>query len=253
MVQAGDMLHPQIRSTRRRKGSGKRGRTPKTAEIVALDIVRSIADADLRPGDRLGPEAQLVAQYQVGRVSLREALRFLEIQGLVEVRPGPGASTAVGHATAADLAQMMSLYFQLRGATCDELLEGFVLTAPLLAELAARNPDRSRVEDAMAPFLGDGEGRLGPNTIGLFHDAVADLANNRVLGLTLGAIHVILSTQASMPEQAIDDHLGIAKAIRSGRAQVAGLLMAEHARALANTVRACWPGKVGEKIQSGPR
>src|SRR3954469_3261027 len=71
-------------------------RAAKTSELVALDIVRDIVARRLKPGDRLPREAELVEQYGVSRTSLREALRLLEVQGLISIRPGPGMGTLVG-------------------------------------------------------------------------------------------------------------------------------------------------------------
>src|SRR5262245_26288531 len=68
----------------------------KTSEIVALEIVRDIVAQGLAAGDRLPLEAQMLVQYRVSRSSLREALRLLETQGLIAIRPGPGAGTVVG-------------------------------------------------------------------------------------------------------------------------------------------------------------
>jgi hypothetical protein len=59
----------------------------KTSESVARDIVHDIVSGGLRTGDRLAPEAAMLDQYGVSRESLREALRLLEAQGLITIRP----------------------------------------------------------------------------------------------------------------------------------------------------------------------
>ena len=65
-------------------------RNEKIAEAVARDIVRRIAAGKLPPGAQLPSEAQMAVDYGVGRASLREALRILEIHGLISIKPGPG-------------------------------------------------------------------------------------------------------------------------------------------------------------------
>src|SRR5687767_1624471 len=60
-------------------------RTVKASERVALEIVRAIVAQGLRTGDRLPLEAEMVEQYGVSRASLREALRLLEVQGLIRL------------------------------------------------------------------------------------------------------------------------------------------------------------------------
>lgn len=59
-----------------------------------LDIVRDIRDMvneqNIRPGDRIPSERELAETLQVGRSTLREALRSLELLGLIETRRGEG-------------------------------------------------------------------------------------------------------------------------------------------------------------------
>src|SRR6185312_1048128 len=94
----------------------------KTSEVVAFAVARDIVEHGLRCGDRLPLEAEMVDHYGVSRESLREALRLLEAQGIVTIRRGPGGGPVVGKASSMNLARTMTLYFQLAGATYDELL-----------------------------------------------------------------------------------------------------------------------------------
>ena len=66
------------------KGSGKRALT------VARRIVEDIEQQGAEVGDRLLPEQEMLVRYGVARATLREALRFLELQGIIFLRPGPG-------------------------------------------------------------------------------------------------------------------------------------------------------------------
>jgi GntR family transcriptional repressor for pyruvate dehydrogenase complex len=61
---------------------------PKAAQIVARTLRRLIADGELKAGDFLPNEAKLIDQFAVSRATLREAVRLLEADGLIEVRPG---------------------------------------------------------------------------------------------------------------------------------------------------------------------
>ena len=92
----------------------------------------------------------MLAHYQVSRESLREALRLLEAQGIVSIRRGPSGGPVVGRAETANLARTLTLYFQLAGATYEELLQAWRLLEPLAAELAARNVDRDVVHAGAA-------------------------------------------------------------------------------------------------------
>ncbi len=98
----------------------------------------------------------MARQYGVSRASLREALRLLEVQGLIHLKPGPGGGPAVGTVEPANLARTASLYFHLGAATYGQLMQAQVLIEPLCAQLAAQHPDRREV---MAPFIDDVDAR----------------------------------------------------------------------------------------------
>ncbi|ATE66240.1 FadR/GntR family transcriptional regulator [Rhizorhabdus dicambivorans] len=232
-------------------------RTMKTAEIVALDIVRDIVGRQLKPGDRLPLEAELLVQYGVSRSSLREALRLLETQGLIKIRPGPGAGTIVAEPSPRNLGRTMTLYFHLANVSYDELLRTWVLTEPLLAELAAQNPDKARRTELMSPYLGSTrEGETIAISSGLsFHDAVAELADNKALSITYRAIGFIVSDhmlvhkdRTALEPFIIDEHADLARAIIDGNAKKAGKLMRDHVQHVSDDFTAYWPRKVGERV-----
>lgn len=69
-------------------------RPVRLSEVVVDQITALIEEGHLVPGQQLPSERELMAQLQIGRTSVREALRILESQGLVQVQPGRGAFIA---------------------------------------------------------------------------------------------------------------------------------------------------------------
>ncbi len=65
-------------------------RPQKTALLIAQRIVQYIDQNNLGPGDRPPPERIMMETYEAGRGTLRESLRFLELQGVLSFKPGPG-------------------------------------------------------------------------------------------------------------------------------------------------------------------
>ncbi|QUD90374.1 FadR/GntR family transcriptional regulator [Phenylobacterium montanum] len=234
-------------------------RASKTSEIVALEIVRNIVEQDLKPGDRLPLEAEMLKQYRVSRSSLREALRLLEVQGLIAIRPGPGAGTVVGSVHPGNLARTLTLYLHMAGSTYDKLLDAWMAAEPVLAGLAAKNPDRAKVREMMGPFVSKDHAEHGKWAIaeGLdFHDRIATLADNPVLALALQSISYISTEQvltnperSQLEEQIVHDHSELAEAIIAGKPDKAEKLMAEHIQHVVEDFKAYWPRRVGEKIQ----
>src|SRR3954469_4467399 len=124
----------------------------KTSESVARDIVHDIVEQELETGDSLPSEAAMLEQYGVSRESLREALRLLEVQGLISIRRGPGGGPVVGTIAPANLGRVSTLFFYMAGATYRELFEAWIIGEGVLADMAARNPNTEARQTAMAPY-----------------------------------------------------------------------------------------------------
>jgi GntR family transcriptional repressor for pyruvate dehydrogenase complex len=221
-------------------------RTPKTSENVARAITRDIICDGRQPGDPLPSEATMVAHYDVSRESLREALRLLEVQGLVAIRRGPGGGPTVCTVDPANLGRVSTLYYHLAGATYRELWEAWILAETILAERAAANPDDDARRAAMAPYVvesghpADEDEPIVHDHIA-FHAAVASLALNRVLEIalqTMGQIvshHFVTTDDPRQLRSMIhDDHRALAHLITAGDSVRARALMEAHTSRMAD-------------------
>ncbi len=129
---------------RRRLGSRR------TAEIVADELRRQIIDGELADGDLLPRQEVLVEQFRVSLVSLREALRILETEGLVSVRRGNRGGAVVHAPAKASAAYMLGLLLQSDTVPLSDLGTALQELEPMCAALAARRPDRG---DELVPKL----------------------------------------------------------------------------------------------------
>lgn len=212
----------------------------KTAEAFARDLVREIVNKGLRTGDKLPSEAEMLEEFGLSRESLREGLRLLEVQGLITLRRGPGGGPMVGHLDPASLGRTSTLYYHLAGGTYAELLDAWVVTEVLLAERAARNPDRAAVAAAMKPYLepapaDDDELTEFVLAHTRFHGVLASLAENRVLEMmlqTIGQIvthHVLSHADPRHDRDMIEsDHAAVAQAVIAGAPKKAREAMERH-------------------------
>jgi GntR family transcriptional regulator, transcriptional repressor for pyruvate dehydrogenase complex len=232
----------------------------KTSEVVAFAVARDIVQLGLQYGDRLPLEAEMLEQYGVSRESLREALRLLETQGIVTIRRGPGGGPLVGRASSINLARTLTLYFQLAGATYDELLVAWRLLEPLAAELTAHNVDRREISDAFSVHSTrfDDGGRVDAyqRHSNSLHFSVIELSANRVLSLVVGAIGDIIRTHViprldpfEMRELIDGDHAAIAEAVLAGDGPGASAAMRQHIEHLDPYYRNNWDGDLDETIQ----
>jgi GntR family transcriptional repressor for pyruvate dehydrogenase complex len=248
-------------STAHGRSSVRAGARPlKTSEVIATDLVKDIVSRGLQVGDRLPDEAAMLVQYGVSRESLREALRILEVQGLISIRRGPGGGPQVAGVDPAYLARNSSLYFHLCGATYDEVFETWIVLEPAIAEKVASLPDRALVRAQMAPFIepspDDVEREKFLATSNGFHACLAELSGNRVLSLLMQSIshivvdHVILDLDPIRARDTIEhDHREIAEAISAGRGSRARKLMAEHATHVRDTYRSLWPERMLDLVE----
>jgi DNA-binding FadR family transcriptional regulator len=231
----------------------------KTSTLVASRIIRDVGDQGLVEGDHLPTEAVLIERFGVGRASLREALRFLEIQGLITIRPGPNGGPVVGPLDPGDLGRMLSLYFYRRGATFRELVQSRLLLEPMMAGEAARSQDPvmlARLREALDieehnPVETDGY-LAGAN---LFHLTVSEMGGNRVLELVAASLKTLFTDRVSGSLVPVDDrprirreHAAIAEAILGGDAQAAERLMHEHMTEYVRFVEVTQPALLDEVI-----
>lgn len=213
-------------------------RTEKVAESVARQILQDIQRNKLEPGSTLPPEIVMIERFGVGRGSLREALRILEINGLVTLKPGPGGGPVVTAQNPASFGQLMTLHLQSVGATYRELLDARTQYEALLARRAAEQEgdEAARVIRAALDSAPEGlDNSDYATSTSSFHHAVGAAAANPVLSLVSDAIYAIWTVRVTSvlypPDQraeVIRQHEAIARAIERHDPKRAEKLMREH-------------------------
>jgi GntR family transcriptional regulator, transcriptional repressor for pyruvate dehydrogenase complex len=217
-------------------------RPPKLAEVVAREIVADIAAGGWQPGETLPSESAMLARFRVGRASLREALRILEIQGIVRLKPGPRGGPVVAAEAVQDFARMATLHFQMRGVAYQELIDARLMLEPMMARLAAERGDE-RAGQLLTKHLAF-EGSLDDDDDRLldvwadFHELVGALCGNGVMSLFAASLQEIYRERAlyrEWPDSARTvaarthaEHQAIAKAIIAGKPALAERLTHQH-------------------------
>src|SRR5262245_58628482 len=84
----------------------------KAAE-VAQHLLDQIVASGLKPGSSFGTEASLLEQFNVSRPTMRESLRILESQGVLDLRPGPGGGIIVRKPSQEMLQHVFSVFLCL--------------------------------------------------------------------------------------------------------------------------------------------
>lgn len=160
-----------------------------------IDGLRSqLTAGELKPGDRLPSERELAEWYGVSRASLREALRTLEVLGILEIRPKLG--TYVRHPDSHALASVLGLTVLLQGKTADEVLEARTAVECQAIRLACQ---RSTEDDLIAikGALDTVHRELastdrGADTDFEFHSAIVRASHSAVLLLIYDSLETLL-------------------------------------------------------------
>jgi GntR family transcriptional repressor for pyruvate dehydrogenase complex len=234
-------------------------RTEKVSQTVAREIVRTIVDERLQPGAVLPAEAEMVSEYGVGRASLREALRLLEVQGLVAMKPGPGGGPIVGSADSAHFGRMATLFFQLSGASFSDLLEARAALEPMMVRSLAEEQDPvliAQLKVVAAADLED-ERTYVRQAVG-FHQLIASSTRNPVLNLLSSAIIDVYAARVpgtTFPierrQEVCDEHLAVLRAVVRRRPAQAEALMRQHFETTRADVEARYPGLLDELVGWG--
>lgn len=238
-------------------GHGRRrgARSPKpqkTAVLLAQRIVRDILDNDLDAGTTLPPERQMLLDYEVGRGTLREAMRFLEIQGVVSIKPGPGGGPVVRSPDERHLAGTIALLLQMSGTPFRSIVEARAVLEPHLATKAAEliKPEvlaeLAETVDIMRDNLDDNQVFLRENE--RFHDIIAWSSGNDLFGYLVTSLHWITDGTAlgvEYPERRRRDvlkaHDTIYQAIAAGDPEAAATAMREHIGGFTRYMEAKYP------------
>jgi len=168
--------------------------------LVAQRIVADINERGNTVGDRLPPERVMLDEYDVGRGTLRESLRFLELQGVISLKPGPGGGPIVQQPDAGALATSLTLLLQFEKAPFRTIAEARVGLEPMMAQLAAERMTEGQLADLKSSVDNMHE-NLGDQTIFLeenkrFHDVIAHGSGNALFGHLVGALLGILDGSA---------------------------------------------------------
>jgi GntR family transcriptional regulator, transcriptional repressor for pyruvate dehydrogenase complex len=214
-------------------------RAAKVSELVARSIIQDIVARQLPAGTMLTSEAVMLKRYGVGRASLREALRILEIQGIIFIKPGPGGGPVVASVTSRDFGRMATMHYQAIGATFRDLVEARMIFEPAMAARAARLQDaqlirslRDSTRDTLESLHDDHE--YGESAAD-FHGLIAGASANPILNLfgrSLKDVYTERVPGSLFPmrerKKVQADHEAIIDAIQRGDAAAAEELMRKH-------------------------
>ena len=205
-----------------------------TAKLIR-NIKQMISKGTVAPGSKFPPERELAKEFAVNRASLRQALKVLEIMGVITQRVGDGTYLS---ATAESLLnEPMEFLILLDDLSHHELFETRMIVEP---ELAARAAERATVEDlaglrqALMAMERSRTNQARLEADIAFHECIFRASGNRICHLLFRIIHrTVLTSMAQLAprvsiQKPLSFHKKIYTAIRDRNAEEARRTMFEH-------------------------
>lgn len=212
----------------------------KVYELVIEQVQNMIINGELQIGDRLPSERELSEQMGASRTSIREAIRSLEILGIVESRQGEG--NFISNYKGDNWLEPISLMFKLNNGKFEDILEIRDIIETEAAKLAAeRISDEQRlklqeiVKRLKAAETEDELAKIDQE----FHLIISEASHNMLISSMMRAITSILQSfisearqsinvWANDPEVLLNKHVEIAESILSGNSGDASIGMHNH-------------------------
>jgi DNA-binding FadR family transcriptional regulator len=217
------------------------------AEHVAQQLLDRIITAGLAPGSSFGTEADLLKLFNVSRPTLRESLRILESQGVLELRPGPRGGIMVKKPSIDILAHGLSVFLRLHDVPFIAVLKAREVIEPALAAEAAINgteEDFDQLEQSIERMkeIKDQQAFIDENRV--FHSIIARASGNKVMETFWSTISILAHGEhhgvrfsSGNQQHVIEAHNAIVKAFRKRDSNAAAATMEAHVTELEHLVR----------------
>jgi DNA-binding FadR family transcriptional regulator len=211
----------------------------KQSVLLARDLANYISDQKLPEGTRLPTEQEMQAQFGVGRNTIREALRLLELRGVLTIRSGRGGGPVVRLPRSTDLGEALQLVLQFQGATLTDIIDARALIEPIAASAAATSiseADLLKLQATNDSILAHQTDELNfSRQNNLFHSIIGQCLSRPVISVFLDSlknVHDGLSYGVHYPPERmqliVKAHQKIIQGIKAGDQQAAEAAMRKH-------------------------
>src|SRR5699024_5066526 len=181
----------------------------KAWRVVREHVEQRLGGGSLGPGGRLPGERDLASQLGVGRSSVREALRVLEVMGVLHTATGSGprAGAVITTAAGSGVAQVLGLQAAAQAFEFgDVVATRLVLESAVAADLASADPDLRGAREVLVAMDDDA---LTPDEFlaldARFHSLLAEATGNAVFALIMTGLRAAIETYVQARAHAIRD------------------------------------------------
>ena len=167
-------------------------KSPRTFEEVSNRIKKLIFDGVFKPGDKLPPEIEIAQQFNVGRQSIREALRILELSGFITIQKGGGGGAIIKDTISNTISELFLDAFQLERITIEELTIARFEIEKIVLKYTIENADKSDIESLQQNIQASRE-KIENNNPAVdenirFHKLLARASKNQLFVIVVEAV-----------------------------------------------------------------
>ncbi len=169
-------------------------KTKKVSDHIITQIRNSILSGQFEPGDKLSSEKELIEQFGTSKATMREALRVLEVMGLIEIRKGIAGGAFIAEVEIKTIIYNIMNFLHFKQLSIRDITMVRYLIEPTVAFVAA-----SQAEDRDIKNLKKTIGQDNPRNIKLptginFHRYLSRITKNSILIMTVDFIDNLLAT-----------------------------------------------------------
>lgn len=175
-------------------------RTRRVFEVICDQIRDRVGRGELRPGDRLPSEKELAEQFNISRTAVHEAMRSLEVAGLVEVRTGVNGGVFIHNGNTSGIKQAvqdMVALGQVPIASVTEARIELMATAIRLACERATEEDLDAIEADIAyhsQLFEQGRGSRNTQSVIRFYELIARATHNDIIVMMVEGLSEVIRT-----------------------------------------------------------
>lgn len=211
----------------------------RTFEEISSNIKTLIFQGVLNPGDKLPSETELARQFNVGRQTVREALRILELSGFITIQKGFKGGPVIKDTILNRISSLFLDAFQMEKVSLEDLTLARFKIENLIIQEAINNAGEEDFE-ALRKNMDSARMKIEDNIIATdenieFHSLLAKASHNQVFTIVADSILALLRELLSrlppdieISKHALIEHEKIFHAIKNKSREEAKSLLEEH-------------------------
>ena len=230
---------------------------PRAWQVVLERIESDLRDGRLAPGDRLTPERELAIQLGVGRSSVREAVRVLEVLGVVRTATGSGPTAGAMIVTTprGGLAAFLRLQVAANGFPLTDVVRTrIVLECDVAERLAQTEADLTGIHEMLGAMDADD---LTPEEFlaldARFHQTLAEVSGNAVISAMMAGLRSSIEAYTGAGAARLDAWPRVVERLRREHRQIVDAVArgeADEAREAVRTHITGYYTEVAEALRS---